>query len=64
MHGLRVQTPLTLLPQVPALYLPSGPFSGFHHLSYMHYLAMEQDRSTPDQSGPMSPLDAYTLVSE
>jgi hypothetical protein len=43
----------------PALYLPSGPFSGFHHLSYMHYPAREQDQSSPEKSGPMPPLDAY-----
>ena len=39
-HGLRAHTPLTSSPRAPALFLPCGPFSGFHHLSYMHYLAM------------------------
>lgn len=63
-HGLRAHTPLASAPQAPPLFLPLGPFSGFHHLSYMHYLAMEQDRSTPQQSGPMPPVDAYALISE
>ena len=63
-HGLRVHTPLNLPPQTPSLFLPSGPFSGFHHLSYMHHLALEQDRATPDVSGPMPPLDAFALISE
>ncbi len=63
-HGLRAHTPLDSALQAPPLFLPLGPFSGFHHLSYMHYLAMEQDCSTPEQSGPMPPVDAYALISE
>ncbi len=63
-RGLRAHTPLGGTPQAPALFLPNGPFCGFHHLRYMHYLAMEQDRTQPNMSGPMPPLDAFALMNE
>ena len=63
-HGLRAHTPLIGPPLAPPLYLPGSPFGGFHHLSYQHYLATEQDRNAPEQAGPMPPLDAFGLVSE
>lgn len=63
-HGLWARTALTDPSQAPALFLPIGPFSGFHHLSYQHYLAAERDRNMPEHCGPMPPLDAFALICE
>lgn len=54
----------TATSQVPdvnqPVYLLTGPFSEFHHLSYKHHLALEQARDKKD-SQAMQAVDGYTL---
>jgi len=42
------------------IYLLTGPFSEFHHLSYKHHLALEHALDKEDPPS-MPPVDGYTL---
>lgn len=42
------------------IYLLTGPFSEFHHLTYKHHLALEHALAKEDVQDP-PPVDEYTL---
>lgn len=44
----------------PPIYLLTGPFSEFHHLTYKHHLALEHALSKEDAQD-LRPIDEYTL---
>lgn len=42
------------------IYLLTGPFSAFHHLTYKHHLALEHVLAK-DDAQDLRPIDEFTL---